>query len=234
VYNHLGNSDCYIAIDDNGYYSIITKTETLSNNYTYISYAFDNNFILKNEDGLYGVLNIYSGIKVESEYTFMLKIAGCNALEAEKEDGTVDIYSKNLEKVSTMMGAIVENIDDNYTSIYSYTEMIYINKDGQVVSNVEVYPDNKIFAYSDENGRWGYKDKDGNIVIEAVYDFATDLDEYGFSAILLDGKWGVVNSEGKIIKEPIFEIDTYYLPTFVGEYLLELTNSYHCIKLSSN
>jgi hypothetical protein len=231
VYKLLGNSDCYIAIDENGYYSIITTSSTISNNYTYVSYAFDNYFIFKNEAGYYGLLNTYSGVKIEPEYTFMLKISGCNAIEAEKEDGSVDIYSKYLEKVSTINDAIVEKVNDNYSLIYSNNEMIYINVNGQVVSNTEVFPDNKIFSYSDENGKWGYKDKAGNIVIEPQYDFATDIDEYGFCGILLDGKWGIVNSEGVIIKEPILEIETYYLPIFIGEYLLELNSSYYCKEL---
>ena len=57
----------------------------------------------------------------------------------------------------------------------------------------------------------------------------TELNEYGFAGILLDGKWGVVNSNGEIIVEPSYIIDTYYLPTFVGKYLLETNEIYHCI-----
>ncbi|MCI8309018.1 MAG: WG repeat-containing protein [Clostridia bacterium] len=228
-----GKSDCYIAIDDNGYYSIITKSETISNNYTYISYAFDNYFIFKNEDGLYGLLDIYNGIKFEAEYSFMLKIDGRNSIEAVKPDGTVDIYSKDLEKIAILKEAIIKSVSENYTMIYSSidNEIFYINKEGKKVPNTEVYPNNKIFAYSDENGKWGYKDKSGNIVLEAKYDLATDTGEYGFSGIVLDGEWGIVNSEGEIVKIPAFTLDTYYLPTFIGEYLLEITESYHCLEL---
>lgn len=227
----LGNPDGYIAIDDNGYYSLITKGETISDNYTFLSYAYDNYFIFKNENDLYGVLNIYSGVVIEPEYTFMLKISDRNAIEAKKDDGTIDIYSKKLEKISTIKDGIVENVSENYTIIYSNSEMIYINKDGEVVSNTEVYPNNQIFSFKAENGKWGYLDKSGNIVIEAKYDFATDTTKYNFSGILLDGKWGVVTDKGEVIVEPSYEIDTYYLPNFVGKYLLELTNTYHCLEL---
>ena len=55
-----GNNGSYIAIDDNGFYSIITSEETISNNYTYISYAFNNYFIFKDQNGLYGLIDIYS------------------------------------------------------------------------------------------------------------------------------------------------------------------------------
>lgn len=225
-----GNTECYIAIDENGYYSLITKEETISNNYTYISFAFDNYFIFKNEEGNYGLLNIYSGVEIEPEYNFMLVIDGKNMVEAEKLDGTVDIYSKDIEKVLTMSGAIVENIDENYTIIFSDTETKYLNKNGKIVENTEVFPDNKIYTYT-ENGQWGFKDKSGKIIIEAKYDFATELNEYGFAGIVKNGEWGVINENGNVVTEPIYEIDTYYLPEFIGIYLLELTDTYHCLEL---
>lgn len=180
--------------------------------------------------GKYGLLNIYSGVRLEPLYDFMLKIDGKNAIQAVNSEGVVDIYSRNIEKVVSVPNAVIENIDEEFDAIYSNSEMYYINKDGQIVSNKEVYPNNNIYAYND-NGKWGFKDRSGNIVLEAQYDFATDLNEYGFAGILLEGEWGVVNSNGEVIKQPSFVIDTYYLPTFVGEYLLEISDTYHCLEL---
>ena len=76
-----------------------------------------------------------------------------------------------------------------------------------------------------------YQDKDGKVVVEPTYDFTTDMDKYGFGGIAQDGKWGIINAKGKIIKEPKFTLDTYYLPIFVGEYLLEVSDTYHCLEL---
>ena len=227
-----GNSGNYIAINNEGFYSIITGEETISNNYTYVSYAFDNYFIFKNQQGFYGLLDVYDGIKLEqNQYTFMLKIEEKNAIQAVTGDGVCDIYSKNIEKVLSIKDAVVENINEKYTSVHSNLECYYINENGQVVQNTEVYPENKIFAFQ-ENGKWGYKDSSGRVIVEPIYDFATDTDEYGFSGIILNGKWGVVDSEGKIIKEPQFTLETYYLPIFIGEYLLEVSDTYHCLELS--
>ena len=225
-----GETGCYIAIDENGYYSIIGNGDTISNNYTYISYAFDNYFIFKNENSEYGLLNIYNGVVIEPEYTIMLVIDGKKAIEAEKSDETVDIYSENIEKVISLNNAIIENIDENYARIYNETEMEYINSIGEKVENTEVYPENKLYAYN-ENEKWGFKDLSGNVIIEANYDFVTELNEYGFAGILKDGKWGVINEDGNIIEDTIHELETYYLPSFVGKYLLELTDTYHCLEL---
>ena len=227
-----GNSGNYIAIDDNGFYSIITGDETISDNFTYVSYAFDNYFIFKNTEGFYGLIDIYSGTKIEPDkYTFMLRVEGTNAIEAVTSDGVGDIYSKNIEKVLSVKDAVIENINEKYTIVHSNLETYYIDVDGQVVQNTEVYPENKIFAFK-ENDKWGYKDKTGKVILEPIYDFATDTDEYGFSGIVLDGKWGVVNSKGEVIKQPQFTLETYYLPIFVGEYLLEVSDTYHCLELN--
>lgn len=225
-----GNTDCYIAIDEDGYYSIISKTDKYEDNYTYISFAFDNYFIFKNEEGYYGLLNIYSGIVIEPEYTFMLVVDGKRAIEAEKLDGTVDIYSKDIEKVLTINNAVLEKINEDYTVIYSNSEMAYINKDGKKVENVEVFDNNKLYAYS-QNSKWGFKNKQGNVVVEAKYDFVTEIDTYGFAGILKDGKWGVIDETGKVIVEPSYEIDNYYLPKFVGKYLLDFKDNYFCLEL---
>lgn len=228
-----GNSGSYIAIDDNGYYSIITGDETISNNYTYVSYAFDNYFIFRNQDGFYGLIDIYSGVKIEpNQYTFMLKVNGVNAIQAVTSTGMCDIYSKNInEKVLSMQDAVVETVNDDYTIVHSNTECCYIDKNGQVVSNTEVYSKNKVFAFQ-ENGKWGYKDKSGKVLVEPTYDFATDINEYGFGGITLEGKWGVVTSNGEVLKQPQFTLETYYLPIFIGEYLLEVSDTYHCLELN--
>ena len=145
------------------------------------------------------LLIFIAGIKIEPNlYNFMLKIDGVNAIQATTNDGIVDIYSENIEKVVSVKDAVLETINENYTVIHSNSECYYINKNGNLISNTEVFPDNKIYAFR-ENEKWGYKDKSGKIIVEPIYEFATDTDEYGFSGIILDGKWGVVDSNGNII-----------------------------------
>ena len=136
------------------------------------------------------MLDIYSGIKIEPDvYTFMLKVDGKNAIEAVTADGIGDIYSSDIEKVLSIQDAVIEEVDENYTVVHSNSQSSYINKDGQVVSNLEVYPKNTIFAF-EENGKWGYKDKDGKVVVEPIYDFALDINEYGFAGIISERKLG--------------------------------------------
>ncbi|MBR1539847.1 MAG: WG repeat-containing protein [Clostridia bacterium] len=161
----------------------------------------------------------------------MLKVDGKNAIEAVTADGMGDIYSSELEKVLSIQNAVIEEIDENYTIIHSNSESGYINREGQVVSNLEVYPKNEIFAF-EENEKWGYKDSKGNVVVEPIYDFAIDINEYGFGGIILNGNWGIIDSKGKVVKTPTFTLDTYYLPIFIGQYMLEVSDTYHCLELN--
>ena len=79
--------------------------------------------------------------------------------------------------------------------------------------------------------RWGYADKNGNIVVECEYDFVTELNEYGFAAIATNGVWGVINKEGKIVVEPSYKLEIYYMPEFIEKYKIEQTEMVYCVEV---
>lgn len=224
------NPSYFIAQDDKGYYSIISKDITIDEKYTNISYAFDNFFIFTDSNGKTGLLNVYTGIEIQPEYDSILLISNAKALEARKENNLVDIYSENIEKVVSMENGIVETISDNFFVIYSDTEMKYLNNHGEIVKNVEVYPNLKIYS-TEKDGKWGFADKNENIVVEPKYDIVTEVNEYGFAGVCKDGKWGVIDENGKTIIEPTYEIETYYSPKFIGKYLLEENESLTCVEI---
>lgn len=226
------NPAYFIAQDENGYFSIISKDIQIQDKYTNITYAFDNFFIFTNEDGKSGVLNIFTGIEIPAEYDYIILLEKAKALEARKGQ-EVDIYSSNLEKVLTMSEGVVENVADKYVSIYSKTELKYINENGEIVSNTEVFPDAKLYAYQADDGKWGFADKNGNVVVDCKYDIVTELNEYGFAGVLQDGKWGVIDSSGKEVVVPTYEIETYYFPSFIDKYLLEELETVYCTEVGN-
>ena len=61
----------------------------------------------------------------------------------------------------------------------------------------------KYFQYMD-NGKTGFRDLDGKIVIKAIYESAEMFSE-GFSAVQVGEKWGLIDESGKYIIEPKFE-----------------------------
>lgn len=196
-----------------------------------MTYAFEDNFIFVNEENKSGVLNVWSGIVIEPKYTSVLNIDGTKLIEARNDEiGEVDIYDSKMEKILTISGGIVENIDEKYTVVYSQNERVYLNDNGDIVENTVVFPENKLFAIK-QGEKWGFADKEGKIVVECKYDMVTEIDEYGFAGIMLEGKWGVINDNGEIVANPTYELETYYFPSFVGKYIIEYTDTKHCVEI---
>ena len=101
----------------------------------------------------------------------------------------------------------------------SYKKLDYsISANLSTVKNkvLELGTNNEIFA-KEQNGKWGYVDKNGNTVVDFKYDMAIDLNEYGFGAVKQNGRWGVVDSKGNEVKAPTYELNEY-APNFIGEY----------------
>lgn len=231
--SEAGESAFFIAKDDKGFYSIISKDIQIQNSYTNITYAFDNFFVFTTEEGYSGVLNAYTGIEIAPTYDYIIVMENAKVLEART--GTeVHMYSENLEKVLTMQNGIVENINNEYIAIYSKTEAQYMDNKGKIVPNTTVFKDLKLYSYRAEDGKWGFKDKNGKIVVDCRYDFVTELNEYGYAGIYQEGKWGVIDAFGKVSVVPSYEIDTYYLPSFLNKYLLQEQYGAQCIEVAEN
>lgn len=225
------NPSYFIAQDETDHYSIISKDIQIENNYTNIAYAFNNFFVYTTEEGKSGILDVYAGTEVEAQYDYIIVLEDVKALEA-RSGNKVDIFSEKIEKVISMEDAIVQKINDEYVSVYSDTEIFYINKVGELVSNTEVFKDAKLYTYkSEDDGKWGFTDKSGKLVVDCKYDRVTELNSYGFAGICQDGKWGVIDESGNVIVVPAYEIETYYAPSFIGKYLYEILDNAHCIEL---
>ena len=173
---------------------------------------------------------MYSGMEVEPAYDSIIVLESARALEARKGN-ELDVYSEKIEKILTMKDGIVEKVSDKYFTIYSNTEKQYIDDKGNPVSNTDVYENLKLYSYKAENGKWGYKDKEGNVKVEAKYDRVTELNEYGFAGIQIGTKWGVIDEEGNVVLEPKYELETYYEPSFIGKYLLEQQETVYCTEM---
>ena len=223
------NPAYFIAQDESGYYSIISKDVNIDKKYQQVSYAFDDFFIVTDEEGKSGVINAAkNSVEIEPQYDFVIFMDDTKFLQAiDGMNNLIEIYSSNLEKTITMEDAIVDHLENGYSIVYSGSDMKYINSNGEIVENTEVYPEEKLYA-TKQNEKWGYVDATGKIVIPCEYDIVTEFNEYGFSGIKKDGKWGVANENGEIIVEPMYELDTYYFPQFIGKYVLNKSESIYC------
>lgn len=217
--NNVENENYYITTNEEGLSGIIDKDGNviLENEYTYIEYAYSDFFIIT-KDGKISVINAKTKQEIISNYNVIQKIEDKNILQAiVSEPYTIELYNENLEKVASMKDANLK-INQNYIELSSKTERKYFNTKGNEIKNTDIFKNLELFAFTDETGKWGFKNKEGNIVLNPTYDMVTELNNYGFAGIKKDDKWGVINSNAEIILEPIYkiELDT---PEFIGPYV---------------
>ena len=218
---NTSNEKYKIRIDNsNGTkYGVINdeSEQVIEEKYNYIEYLFDNYFIASNEQSKLGVIDDDNNVKIELNNDALQKIEGTNVIQATTTaDSTTRLYSKEMTQVCEMTNANVE-VKENYIKISNELDTKYFDKDGKELNNTEVYPNNTLFAKK-ENDKWGFTNKNGNIVVEAKYDKVTEFNEYGFAGVRLDGKWGVVNSAGEEVLAPTYTLNEETEPYFIGSY----------------
>ena len=211
------NGNYIITIDEDGKYGVKNKNGEIliKNNYQYIEYAYNNYFIVTN-NGKAGILNDEGKAKVDFEYDIIQRIEETNAMQAIKaSDNSTYIYDSNAQlSVNMEKGTIY--IENNYIKILSDTDRKYVDNNGKVLSNKELYKENSLFA-SLKDGKWGFVDKDGNQVVEYEYDMVTELNNYGYAGIKQNNLWGVIDKEGNIVVEPSYKISEKE-PEFINKY----------------
>lgn len=215
------NENYQIKIDNSqgSAYSILNKDgeQITTQNYAYINYLYDNYFIVSVAGGKVGVINDKEEPIIEIQYDSIEKVEGTDYIITRlSENSSTQLYDKNFKQLCEMTNAIVQT-EENYVKVYNDTETRYFDLEGNEKQNTEILSENQIYAKS-QDGKWGFVDKSGNVVVDYIYDKATDLNSYGYAGIKLDGKWGVVNSNGEVIVEPTYTLNTQTEPEFIKDY----------------
>ena len=215
------NENYQIKIDNaqGTVYSILNKNgeQMTTQNYSYINYLYDNYFIVSVTGGKVGVINDKEEEIIPIQFDSIEKIEGTDYIITRlSENNSTQLYDKNFKQLCEMTNAVLKK-EENYIKLYNETETKYFDLEGNEKQNTEVFPNNEIYAKS-QDGKWGFVDKSGNVVVDYIYDKATDLNAYGYAGVQLDGKWGVVNSNGEIILEPTYTFNVQTEPEFIKEY----------------
>lgn len=214
------NENYKITINEQGFYGIINvqNEKLIENKYSYIEYLFGDYFIVSNEQGKLGIINEKEELKVELKYDVLQKIDDTNVIEAKiLSEQKTDIYSSNLELVYSVKNAFIYK-ENEYLRVYSKEEDKYLNFNGKVLENKDVFRNNTLLARKKDD-KWGFIDRSGNVVVDYKYDKVTEFNEYGYAGIRINNRWGVIDSKGNVVKEPIYEnFETNSDPEFLGEF----------------
>ena len=208
-----------IIVENNGKYGVInsageTKIET---NYEDLSYIVDGNYIAK-KDGKYGIINLNNETKVDFKYTNIIYMKDENFIEADKEDGYTDLLNTNFEVKAT--GIVSEiNSSKGYLKVREGNEYKYYNFKLESKTSQEIFLSNTLFL-SKKDGKYGFVDKNGIVVVDYIYDDATEQNDYGYSAVKIDGKWGAIDQTGKVVVTPSYDLAQNTVISFIGKWHL--------------
>ena len=216
------NGDNVIVMEGDKYgVADVDGEEKIPCDYDYLEYTFDNYYIA-GKTNKYGLIDLENKTKINFKYVSMLYRSNANIIEAgiSNTNYNADVYDSNLEKKAT--GIVSEiNVDDGYIKIREGNDYKYYNFKFEHKENNEILKGKTLYL-SKKDGKYGYIDKNGNVVVEYIYDDATEQNGYGFSAINKDGVWGSIDKMGKVIADPQYKLSNgdFYIIDFIGKWYL--------------
>ena len=186
-------------------------------------------YIAKQNDK-YGIIDGEQNIKLPFDYTGMTYNEKANLFLADNQEYKTSIINEGYEvKLTGILSEI--NTEKTYIRMRIDDEYKYYNFNCEEKSNTEILTDNTLFL-SKKDGKFGYINKKGDVVVEYIYDDATEQNEYGYVAVKKDGLWGSLNKDGKEIIEPKYNLENNLRIDFIGKWHLgqDLNMNYYCEK----
>ncbi len=183
-------------------------------------------FIAKKSDK-YGIIDINKTEKLPFEYASIIYNEKADIYITEDSNFNSNILNNSLE---TKVSGILVELNDNkgYLKMRIDDSYKYYNFKFEEKSEKDIFP-NKTLFLSKNNGKYGYVDKTGNVLVDYIYDDAIEQNDYGYCAVKKDGKWGSIDSKGVVVQEPIYNLDEYLLIDFIGRwhYGLDVNINYY-------
>lgn len=184
-------------------------------------------FIAKESDK-YGVIDKENNIKIEFKYTNITYDKQANIYIAEDENYNSYIIDSEFNvKFTGILSDL--NAEKGYMRIRIDDEYKYYNFKFEEKSNIDVLTSNNIFL-SKKDGKYGYINKNGEVVVDYIYDDATEQNSYGYVAVKKDGLWGSLDYNGKVVIEPVYNLDNNIIIDFIGKWHLgkDINMNYYC------
>ena len=219
-------SENIVVVDKDGKYGVLNKDYSvkIEPQYEDLKYAFSIYYIAK-KDGKYGIINSENETVIEFEYQRMTYIENGGFIEADKTDTETVLFDNNLgQKVVGIVSDL--NIEKGYIKVYTNNEYKYYNFKLEEKNSSDLLTANTLFL-SKKDGKYGYVDKSGNVVVDYIYEDATEQNAQGFAAVKKDGVWGSINKAGAISKEPSINLDNSIYVDFIGTWHLSDNGLYY-------
>ena len=207
------SKDKYGVIDMNGETKISFDYESLE--------GTNGNYYIAKKEGKYGVVNLDGNVSLGFESTSIKYISSGDFIIANYTENGKEIskvYDTNFEE--KIKGEIAENnTEKGYIRLSINDEYKYYNFKFEEKSASGVLTSNTLFV-SKKDGKYGFIDASGKVIIDYQYDDATEQNSSGYAGIKKDGVWGAIDLNGNIVVEPKYNLDNNSKIDFIGTWHL--------------
>ena len=210
-----------ITIIKDGKCGVITKDGTVKipTQYDELKFAQDKYYIAK-KDSKYGIVSIDNIICLDFMYNYIIKTEHTNFYQVETEDFKTDIIDKDFNiKLSKIIVSEL-NEEKGYLRVRQDNQYKYYNFNFESKDNKDVLTTSTLFLVKDANGKYGYVNKNNELIVNYQYDDAKEQNAYGYCAVKKDGLWGVLGSDGTVILKPTINMENYLYVDFINEWHL--------------
>lgn len=195
----------------------LSGEEQIEVSYQDLTYLFSNYYIAK-KDNKYGIINTNNEIIIDFNYTNLIYRKTANFIEGVKTDYESDLIGSDMNvKVTGIISEV--NDEKGFVKVRVADGYKYYNFKFEEKKLSEILKSNTLFL-DKKDGKYGFINKDGVVVVNYVYDDATEQNEYGYSGVKKDGLWGVIDQKGNIIVDPNYNLDNNTIINFIGKWHL--------------
>lgn len=186
-------------------------------------------FVAK-KDKKYGLIDLNETEKLAFKYEdiYFDMVSGLYVADSSDYNSSILDAEFNVK----LTGILSElNTEEGYMKLKINDEYKYYNFKFEEKNVSEISP-NKTLFLSKKDEKYGFVNKEGTVIVDYIYDDATEQNKYGYVAVKKDGLWGSINSEGKVVIEPTYNLDKNLLINFIGKWHLgqDINMNYYCEK----
>lgn len=187
-----------IIVKNQGKFGVINTTgeEILPIQYEDVDFAFTDTFIIKLNQK-YGLTKKNDQMVYDVKYASMKYIPKADFVEASEDGITSDIVGNDMTiKLTGIVSQV--NTEKEYFRIRIKDEYKYYNFKYEEKKSFDLLTGNNLFL-DKKNGKYGYIDKEGKVIVDYLYEDGTEQNIYGYVSVKKDGKWGALDKDGNIV-----------------------------------
>lgn len=213
----LKNAENGVIFKQGEKYGIMNMSGEVTLNPTYddLKEAKTGIFIAE-QGGKYGIIDLTGAEKLGFTYQSLNYYEKADLYVGEDENFNNTIINGNFEVKQT--GILIDvNEVDGYFELRQNDENKYYDFSFNEKKESDIFKNRTLFV-SKKDGKYGFVDKDGNVVVDYIYDDVTSQNNFGYAAVKKDGKWGSIDDKGTVIQEPTYNLDDYLTIDFIGRW----------------